>query len=74
MNPTLQQLAQQLMSGQMQNSPMLAAFNKMMAGKNPQEQFRTLLNAAKNKGVDVEAKIFTKEDLKALGLNNIPAR
>ena len=62
------------MSGQMQNSPMLAAFNKMMAGKNPQEQFRTLLNAAKNKGVDVEAKIFTKEDLKALGLNNIPAR
>lgn len=62
------------MSGTAQNNPMLAAFNKMMSGKNTAEQFRTLLNAAKNKGIDVDAKIFTKEDLKTLGLNDIPAR
>lgn len=62
------------MSGTAQNNPMLAAFNKMMSGKNTTEQFRTLLNAAKNKGIDVDAKIFTKEDLKTLGLNDIPAR
>lgn len=53
---------------------MLVAFNKMMAGKNSQEQFRTLLNAAKNKGIDVDAKIFTKEDLRTLGLNDVPER
>lgn len=74
MNPQLQQLAQQLMSGTVQNNPMLAAFNRMMSGKNPQEQFQTLLNAAKNKGIDVDAKIFTKDDLKTLGLNDVPAR
>lgn len=62
------------MSGIAQNNPMLAAFNKMMAGKNTNEQFKTLLNAAKNKGIDVDAKIFTKEDLKTLGLNDVPAR
>ena len=74
MNPQLQRLAQQLMSATAQNNPMLAAFNKMMSGKNTTEQFRTLLNAAKNKGIDVDAKIFTKEDLKTLGLNDVPAR
>lgn len=74
MNPALQQLAQQLTSATGQNNPMLAAFNKMMAGKKPAEQFQTLLNAAKNKGIDVDAKIFTKEDLKTLGLNDIPVR
>ena len=41
----------------------MANFNKMMAGKSPQEQFKTLLNAAKSRGLDVDAKIFTKEDL-----------
>ncbi len=48
------------------------AFNKMMAGKNPEEQFKTLLNAAKSRGLDVDAKIFTKEDLRAFGLNDFP--
>lgn len=50
----------------------MASFNKMMAGKNPQEQFKTLLNAAKSQGLDVDAKIFTKEDLKTFGLNDFP--
>ena len=74
MNPILQQLAQQLTSATAQNNPMLAAFNKMMSGKSQTEQFRTLLNAAKNKGIDIDAKIFTKDDLKTLGLTDIPAR
>ena len=72
MNPMLQQLAQQLMSGAFQGSPAMSAFNKMMAGKSPQEQFKTLLNAAKSQGLDVDAKIFTKEDLRAFGLNDFP--
>lgn len=72
MNPMLQQLAQQLMSGAFQGSPAMANFNRMMAGKNPQEQFKTLLNAAKSRGLDVDAKIFTKEDLQAFGLNDSP--
>lgn len=51
---------------------MMSAFNKMMAGKNPQEQFKTLLNAAKSQGFDVDAKVFTKDDLKTFGLNDFP--
>lgn len=41
----------------------------MMAGKTPKDQFNTLLNAARSKGMDVDAKVFTREDLKTLGLD-----
>lgn len=60
------------MSGAFQNSPLMATFNKMMAGKTPEAQFKTLLNAAKSQGLDVDAKVFTKDDLRAFGLNDFP--
>lgn len=74
MNPMLQQLAQQLLSGRMQNNPLYPEFNRMMAGKSQPDKFKTLLNAAKSQGFDVDAKVFTKDDLRTLGLTDIPAR
>lgn len=68
MNPMLQMLMQQVMSGQMQNNPMMQTFNQMMAGKNPQQQFETLLNCAKSNGIDINAKMFSQQDMKSLGL------
>lgn len=56
----------------MQNDPMMDLFNQMMQGKNPQQKFQTLLNSAKSKGMDINAKMFTESDLKALGLNAPP--
>lgn len=41
----------------------------MMAGKNTQEQMQTILNMAKSQGFDINAKIFTEQQLKQLGLS-----
>lgn len=40
----------------------------MMGGKDRQAQIQTLLNSAQSKGIDVNKKMFTEEDLRALGL------
>ena len=67
MNP-LQQLAQQIRSGAFQNNPAMQMFNQMMRGKDPKAQMQTLLNCAKSKGIDINEKRFTEDDLKSLGL------
>ena len=61
-------LMQQAMSGQMQNNPQMSLFNQMMQGKNPAQQMQTLLNSAQSKGIDINAKIFSEEDVRALGI------
>lgn len=61
-------LLQQVMSGQLQNHPLMGTFNKMMNGKSPEQQFETLLNVAKSKGIDINKKQFTAEDLRQIGL------
>lgn len=61
-------LLQQAMSGQLQNHPLMGTFNKMMNGKSPEQQFETLLNVARSKGIDVNKKQFTENDLRQLGL------
>lgn len=60
------------MAGQMQNNPMMGLFNQMMQGKTPEQKFQTLLNSAKSKGIDINAKTFSEADLRALGFNNFP--
>lgn len=67
MNP-LQQLLQQVMSGSFQGTPVMQAYNQMLRGKSPKAQMETLLNCAKSKGIDINEKRFTEEDLKSLGL------
>ena len=44
-------------------------FNKFLGGKSGNEQFTTLLNVAKEKGnIDINAKMFTADDLRQCGI------
>ena len=54
--------------GLLQRSPMMGLFNQMMQGKSNEQQIQTLLNSAKSKGIDINKKMFSEADLKALGL------
>lgn len=56
------------MQGMLQKNPMMNLFNQMMGGKDRQAQIQTLLNSAQSKGIDINKKMFTEEDLRALGL------
>ena len=61
-------MMQMMMQGRFQNHPQMALFNQMMQGKNPNQQIETILNAAKSNGFDINQKMFTEEDLRALKL------
>ena len=45
----------------------MGTFNKMMQGKSPEQQFETLLNIAKSKGIDINKKQYSAEDLRQMG-------
>jgi hypothetical protein len=68
MNNMLSTIIQQVMNGSMQNNPMMNIFNEMMRGKDKRQQIQTLLNSASSKGIDVNEKRFSEQDLKMLGL------
>ena len=56
------------MAGKMQGTPMMNLFNQMMHGKSQQEKIQTLLNSAKSRGIDINKKMFSENDLKSLKL------
>ena len=56
------------MNGQLKNHPMMAQFNQMMQGKNPQQQVQTIMNMAKSKGLDINTPILTEQQARQLGL------
>lgn len=68
MNPLLSQLLNNFVMGKLNNMPQMQMFNQMMNGKTPQQQLQTILNMAKSKGIDINQKIFSEEDLKSFGL------
>lgn len=41
-------------------------FNQMMNGKSREEQIQTLLNSAQNRGMDINQKIFSQQDVNRL--------
>lgn len=67
MNPLLNQLMSNFMGGRF--SQQMQMFNEMMNGKNPQQQMQTIFNMAKSRGFDVNKKIFSEQDLQAIGIN-----
>lgn len=67
MNP-LNLLFNQFMQGQLANHPLMPSIQQMINGKTPQQQMETLLNVAKSRGFDINAKIFSESDLRSLGL------
>lgn len=72
MNPLVQMLAQRMVQGQLNNMPEMQQVNQLLAGKSSQQQLETLFNLARSKGIDPNAKIFTDNDLRSLGLNISP--
>jgi len=66
MNGLLGQIMNNFLAGKFQ--PQMQMFNQMMAGKTPEQQIQTILNMAKSKGIDVNQKMFSDDDLRKLGL------
>lgn len=56
------------MQGQLSNNPLMQTFNQMMSEKTKEQQMQTLINIAKSRGFDVDAKVFSEEDLRKLKL------
>lgn len=72
MNAMLSQLMNNLLAGKYKNE--MASFNQMMSGKTPDQQVQTLLNMAQSRGFDINAKIFSDDDLKTFGITSLPKR
>lgn len=70
MNAMLSQLVNNFLMGKLQNIPQMQSFNQMMSGKTLDQQIQTLLNMAKSRGFDINAKMFSEEDLKTFGLKS----
>lgn len=68
MNALLSQILNNFLSGKFKNE--MQSFNQMMSGKTLEQQVQTLLNMAKSRGFDINAKMFSEEDLKKFGLNS----
>ena len=56
------------MTNKLQNNPVMNMFNQMMSGKTTEQQIQTLINSAKSRGIDINKKMFSAEDLKKLNL------
>lgn len=72
MNGMLSQLMNNLLAGKFKNE--MVSFNQMMAGKTPDQQVQTILNMAKSRGFDINAKMFSEDDLKTFGITSLPKR
>ena len=64
MNP--QVLFNMFMKGQLQNHPLMATVNQMMAGKTPEQQRETIRNVARSRGFDLNQ--LPQELLRSAGL------
>lgn len=60
-------LMNMVMQNRLQAMPEMQIFNQFFGGKNSQDQMQTLLNMANEKGIDINEKKFSAEDLKQLG-------
>lgn len=73
MNGLLNMLINNLLTNKLNMMPQfqqhMQAFNQMMNGKNVNQQMQTILNMAKSRGIDINAKIITEQQLQQLGLN-----
>lgn len=74
MNALLGQIMNNFIMGKLNNIPQMQSFNQMMSGKTTDQQIQTLLNMAKSRGIDVNAKMFSEEDLRSFGINSSALR
>ena len=66
MDATLSMLLNKFMQGQLANHPLMSTVNQMMAGKTPEQQMQTVINAAKSCGFDLNQ--FPQDVLRQAGL------
>lgn len=64
----LSNILNQFLTGQLKTHPLMADFNKLMQGKNTQQQWETLMNFAQTNGIDPNKKQFTADDLRRAGI------
>lgn len=69
MNPMLSMLLNQFTQGRLVNHPMMKTVQQMMAGKTPEQQRQTVINAAKSYGFDLHQ--LPPDMLRQAGLTNI---
>lgn len=65
----LNNLISMALNGMLQKNPMMTQFNQFLGGKSVQDQMKTLINIAGEKGFDINEKIFSDNDLQQLGIN-----
>ena len=53
MNPMITMLLNKFTQGQLANHPLMQTVNQMMAGKTPEQQRQTVINAARSCGFDL---------------------
>lgn len=58
----------QILQQALQTHPAMQQFSQMMAGKNTEQQVQTLMNFARSNGIDPNAKIFSADYLRSLGV------
>lgn len=68
MNNIISNLINQFMNNKLQNTQFMNMFNQMMGGKTREQQIQTLINSAKSRGIDINKKMFSEEDLKKMNL------
>ena len=68
MNEMLLTLLNRCLQGQFANHPMMKTVNQMMAGKTPEQQRQTVINAAKSYGFDLNQ--LPADVLRQAGLTN----
>lgn len=68
MNPMLSTLLNKCLQGQFSNHPLMATVNQMMAGKTPEQQRQTVINAARSYGFDLNQ--LPADVLRQAGLTN----
>ena len=61
-------LLNKFMQGQFANHPLMATVNQMMAGKTPEQQRQTIINAARSYGFDLNQ--LPADVLRQAGLTN----
>ena len=66
MNQVLSALLNQYMQGNLANHPLMSTVNRMMAGKSPEQQRQTVIEAARSCGFDLNQ--FPADVLRQAGL------
>ena len=68
MNPMLSMLLNKIIQGQFANHPLMQQVNQMLAGKTPEQQKQTIINAARSYGFDLNQ--LPADVLRQAGLTN----